>query len=176
VSASENASRKLEGLEERGFRNPAKLISRSPDIVDRSFEDFDRNIRMLYVVHGDRSKVIHVIETSPALLTYNLPNLLLALHRSDPDPKQLRRRLINVMPNLYIKSQEKNNQFTIGGGTPGGQVSWQMTGIRHDAYILANPIIVRVLKTNASHRSKGASASGLPSVNNSLPSRVRQNP
>jgi hypothetical protein len=51
-----------------------------------------------------------------------------------------------AMPNLYIKEQEKNNQFTIGGGVPGGQVSWQITGIRHDPYILANPIVPEVEK------------------------------
>lgn len=44
------------------------------------------------------------------------------------------------MPNLYIKTEEKDNAFTIAGGVPGGQISWQITGIRHDPYILANPI------------------------------------
>lgn len=51
-----------------------------------------------------------------------------------------------AMPNLYIKEEEKNNKFTIAGGTPGGRVSWQITGIRHDAYILANPMLVEVPK------------------------------
>ncbi len=54
--------------------------------------------------------------------------------------------LHEAMPNLYIKEEEHDNQFTIGGGTPGGRVSWQITGIRHDPYILANPIIVEVWK------------------------------
>lgn len=50
------------------------------------------------------------------------------------------------MPNLYVKKLEANNQFTIGGGAPGGSVSWQVTGIRHDPYILANPINPLVAK------------------------------
>ena len=50
------------------------------------------------------------------------------------------------MPNLYIKTEEKNNSFAIGGGVPGGRVSWQITGIRHDPYILANPIVPEVEK------------------------------
>jgi len=54
--------------------------------------------------------------------------------------------LDQAMPNLYIKTEEKNNQFTIGGGVEGGKVSWQVTGIRHDPYILANPIIPEVEK------------------------------
>lgn len=51
-----------------------------------------------------------------------------------------------AMPNLYIKEEEKDNVFTIAGGVSGGKVSWQITGIRHDAYILKHPIIVEVPK------------------------------
>lgn len=50
------------------------------------------------------------------------------------------------MPNLYVKEEEKNNRFTIGGGVASGKVSWQVTGIRKDAFILANPIEVEVAK------------------------------
>ena len=54
--------------------------------------------------------------------------------------------LSQAMPNLHIKTPEHDNQFTIGGGVPGGTVSWQVTGIRHDPYIVANPILVEVEK------------------------------
>jgi hypothetical protein len=50
------------------------------------------------------------------------------------------------MPNLHVKEEERDNQFVIGGGVPGGKVSWQITGIRHDPYIVANPIIPEVEK------------------------------
>ena len=50
------------------------------------------------------------------------------------------------MPDLHVKTEEKNNRFEIGGGVPGGRVSWQLTAIRHDAYILANPNIVEIQK------------------------------
>ena len=46
------------------------------------------------------------------------------------------------MPDLYVKEEEKGNRFVIGGGKAGGRVSWQITGIRHDPYIEANPILV----------------------------------
>lgn len=49
-------------------------------------------------------------------------------------------------PDLYIKEEIANNQFTIAGGEPGQRISWQVTGIRHDPYILANPIEVEVEK------------------------------
>ena len=35
---------------------------------------------------------------------------------------------------VYIATEIENNRFQIAGGTPGLKVSWQVTGIRHDAY------------------------------------------
>jgi hypothetical protein len=49
-------------------------------------------------------------------------------------------------PSLYVKEKVRNNAFVIGGGKPGGRVSWQITGIRHDPYIKQNPIEVEVEK------------------------------
>ena len=37
-------------------------------------------------------------------------------------------------PSLYIGKELVGNRFKIAGGKPGGKVSWQVTGIRHDAY------------------------------------------
>lgn len=50
------------------------------------------------------------------------------------------------MPDLHIGSTEAVNKFTLAGGVPGGKVSWQITGVRHDPYILKNPIRVEVEK------------------------------
>ena len=50
------------------------------------------------------------------------------------------------MPNLYVKEEVKRNTFVIAGGVPGGEITWQITGNRHDPYILANPIIPEVQK------------------------------
>lgn len=60
-----------------------------------------------------------------------------------------------AMPGLYIKGEEGNNQFVISGGTPNGRVSWQITGIRNDPYILANPIIPEVDKGAGQPVQKG---------------------
>ena len=49
-------------------------------------------------------------------------------------------------PNLYISKKVSENQFTIAGGTPGMEVSWQVTGIRHDAFAAANRIQVEIDK------------------------------
>ena len=50
-------------------------------------------------------------------------------------------------PYLHVtQAGVQNNTFTIAGGPPHARVSWQVTGIRHDPYILANPIIPEVEK------------------------------
>jgi hypothetical protein len=49
-------------------------------------------------------------------------------------------------PNLYIAAKIVNNQFSIAGGEPGMEVSWQVTGIRNDPFAQANPIQVEVDK------------------------------
>ncbi len=58
-------------------------------------------------------------------------------------------------PNLYIKSEIKDNQFTIAGGSPGQKISWQVTGIRHDPFILKYPIIPEVEKGPGQLMDKG---------------------
>jgi hypothetical protein len=41
-------------------------------------------------------------------------------------------------PNLYIAEEIQHNRFKIAGGTAGGKVSWQVTGIRHDPWAEQN--------------------------------------
>lgn len=50
------------------------------------------------------------------------------------------------MPNLYIAQKVEYSRFRIAGGKPGGEVSWQVTGIRHDSYALAHPLQVEAEK------------------------------
>jgi hypothetical protein len=45
-------------------------------------------------------------------------------------------------PNLHIAQKIANNHFKIAGGTAGMEVSWQVTGVRHDAYAIAHPLHV----------------------------------
>jgi hypothetical protein len=84
--------------------------------------------------------------------TIELPAYFDALNR---DPRYQAKPIGASMPNLSIKAEEHDNRFTIGGGAPGGQVSWQITGIRHDPYILSHPVIVEVPKTDSTVVKKG---------------------
>ena len=49
-------------------------------------------------------------------------------------------------PGLYIAEEISGNRFRIAGGTPGMKVSWQVAGVRHDAYAEKNRIQVEVAK------------------------------
>lgn len=49
-------------------------------------------------------------------------------------------------PNLHIAQEVTNRQFRIAGGVPGMKVSWQVTGVRHDAFAQANPLVPEVEK------------------------------
>jgi hypothetical protein len=47
---------------------------------------------------------------------------------------------------VYIARKIQGNLFKIAGGTPGLEVDWQVTGVRHDAYAQAHPLTVEVEK------------------------------
>lgn len=52
------------------------------------------------------------------------------------------------MPNLYIaREMTEDGVFVISGGVPGAKVSWQVTGVREDAFANANRIPVEAWKT-----------------------------
>jgi hypothetical protein len=51
-------------------------------------------------------------------------------------------------PNLFVAEKVKDNHFKIAGGKPGMEVSWQVTGIRHDAYARDHRIAVEEDKGN----------------------------
>jgi hypothetical protein len=48
---------------------------------------------------------------------------------------------------VYVAEELANNRFKIAGGQPGGKVSWQVTGIRQDAWANAHRIPTEVEKT-----------------------------
>jgi len=83
--------------------------------------------------------------------TIELPSYFLALNK---DFRYLATPIGESMPNLHITREVRKRflglfgdiVFTISGGEPGGRISWQVTGIRHDPYILARPIINEVEK------------------------------
>ncbi len=49
-------------------------------------------------------------------------------------------------PNLHIKAELSNGRFVIAGANPSQKISWQVTGVRKDAYAIAHPIVVEETK------------------------------
>jgi hypothetical protein len=49
-------------------------------------------------------------------------------------------------PNLHVAEEIHNNQLRIAGGSPGMKVSWQVTGVRQDAWVKAHPMQVETEK------------------------------
>ncbi|MHC4405356.1 MAG: hypothetical protein ACYTG0_37395 [Planctomycetota bacterium] len=66
-------------------------------------------------------------------------------------------------PDIYVAEEIRGNRFKIAGGTRGMKVSWQVTGIRHDAYAEKHRLPVEEMKPE---RERGfylnADAYGLP--------------
>lgn len=85
---------------------------------------------------------IRLDEKGEALIV--LPDYFMALNG---DYRYQARPLGKAMPNLHLKQEVAENRFVIAGGVPNGRIFWQVTGIRHDPYILANPVIPEVKKT-----------------------------
>lgn len=82
--------------------------------------------------------------------TIELPAYFMALNK---DFRYLATAVGKPMPNLHLSSEVKKRYLILGtpvmqiaGGAPNGRVSWQVTGIRHDPFILANPIATEVEK------------------------------
>jgi hypothetical protein len=47
---------------------------------------------------------------------------------------------------LYVAEEISGGHFKIAGGTPGGKVSWQVTGVRNDAWETTYPMVVEADK------------------------------
>jgi hypothetical protein len=81
-----------------------------------------------------------------------LPDYFLALN---DDYRYLASPLEQSMPNLHLSSGVRREYFfgmfgpivfSVAGGVAGGEISWQVTGVRQDPFIEANPIVPEVPK------------------------------
>ena len=72
-------------------------------------------------------------------------------------------------PDLFISEEIANNRFKIAGGKADQRVSWQVTGIRQDAWANANRVQVEEDKTEAEQgKYLHPEAFGLPREGNSI--------
>jgi hypothetical protein len=91
----------------------------------------------------------NVTTDAKGVAVVELPAYFEALNR---DPRyQL--TVMGVMAQAIIESEIADNEFTIRTSEPNVKVSWQVTGIRQDAYALAHPVVVEEEK-NAAERGR----------------------
>lgn len=80
----------------------------------------------------------NVVTDRSGAAVVELPSYFEALNR---DPRyQL--TVIGSPGDAYVAKEVSGNAFTIQTEAPGVKVSWQVTGIRRDAYAVAHPIVV----------------------------------
>jgi len=61
-------------------------------------------------------------------------------------------------PSLHVAEKVKDNRFRIAGGAAGMEVSWQLTALRSDAWMLAHPFVVEQDKAERSVTTEPAGA------------------
>lgn len=118
--------------------------------IDHPLDPSNKYLYHSFVESPDMMNIYNGVATLDAngAATIMLPDWFEALN------KDFRYQLTAVGapgPNLYVAQEVANNQFAIAGGTAGQKVSWQVTGIRHDAYADAHRIAVEVDKVGDEH-------------------------
>ncbi len=74
----EKASKKFQGLQDRGFTNPAELITACPSIMNIGFENIDRKIEGLR--ERGFANPVEMITSNPRILTFGFENIDRKIH------------------------------------------------------------------------------------------------
>jgi hypothetical protein len=87
----------------------------------------------------------NVITDQGGFATVTLPGYVEALNSDF----RYQLTVVGQFAQAIVSSEIANGQFTIQTDKPGVKVSWQVTGVRQDAYALANPLAVEQDKLGA---------------------------
>ncbi len=113
--------------------------------IDHPLDPANKYLYHSFVESPDMMNIYNGVATLDAhgAAWITLPGYFEALNRD------FRYQLTSIgrpQPSLYVAHEISGNRFRISGGKAGGRVSWQVTGIRHDAYADAHRIQVEVEK------------------------------
>jgi hypothetical protein len=115
--------------------------------IDHPLDPANKYLYHSFVESPDMKNVYDGVATMDTRgeTTVQLPNYFEALNRD------YRYQLTSIgrFSPVYVAEKVSNNAFKIAGGLPGQEVSWQVTGIRQDAYAAAHPIVPEVDKDSA---------------------------
>ena len=98
----------------------------------------------------------NVVLDSDGEATVELPDYFTALNRD----YRYQLTTIGAHAPVYVAAKVERNKFRIAGGTAGLEVSWQVTGIRHDEYAKKHPIVVEQDKSGADRGTRQFAARG----------------
>ena len=122
-------------------------------VIDHPLDPKNKLLYHSFVESPDVKNIYDGITTldESGKATVELPTYFLSLNT---DFRYLATAIGEPMPDLHLSVEIRRRYlglygepvFTISGGAPNGRISWQVTGIRHDPYIEARPIIPEVEK------------------------------
>jgi hypothetical protein len=98
------------------------------------------------VVESDQRKTVYdgVVRLDAAgRATVRLPDWFAALNA---DARYQLTAIGAAMPRLHVSREIKGDTFEIAGGAAGKEVSWQVTGVRQDAWAIAHPLVIEERK------------------------------
>lgn len=108
--------------------------------IDHPLDPANKYLSHSFVESPDMMNIYNgnVVLDEKGAATVTMPEWFEALNR------EFRYQLtcIGGFAQVYVAEEIRDNQFKIAGGTPGLKVSWQVTGVRHDAYAEAHRIPV----------------------------------
>jgi hypothetical protein len=112
--------------------------------IDHPLDPENKYLQHSFVESPDMMNIYNgnVVLGADGTATVTMPGYFEALN------KEFRYQLtcIGGFAPVYVAEKMQDGRFRIGGGTPGLEVSWQVTGVRHDAYADAHRVQVEVDK------------------------------
>lgn len=116
--------------------------------IDHPLDPANRYLQHSFVESPDMLNVYSGTVTSDAggEASVGMPDWFAALNR---DVRYQLTPIGAAMPDLHVSAKLASGTFRIGGATANGEVSWQLTGIRQDAWAEANRIVVELDKPAA---------------------------
>lgn len=100
--------------------------------IDHPLDPENKTLSHSFVESPDMMNIYNgnIVLNEKGIATVQLPDWFNALN------KDFRYQLtcIGGFAQVYISKEINNNQFEIAGGSPNMKISWQITGVRNDAY------------------------------------------